>query len=77
MGADDPGLGPSRGAVEAAPQVDAGTSYGAPTAVEVELADLICGAVPSVEMVRMVNSGTEATMSAVRVARGLHEARGS
>ena len=51
-------------------QVDAGTSFGAPTAVEVELADLICGAVPSVEMVRMVNSGTEATMSAVRVARG-------
>jgi glutamate-1-semialdehyde 2,1-aminomutase len=51
-------------------QVDAGTSFGAPTEVEVELADLICNAVPSVEMVRMVNSGTEATMSAVRVARG-------
>jgi glutamate-1-semialdehyde 2,1-aminomutase len=51
-------------------QVDLGTSYGAPTELEVELARLICEAVPSVELVRMVNSGTEATMSAVRVARG-------
>jgi len=51
-------------------QIDAGTSFGAPTELEVELARLICGAVPSVELVRMVNSGTEATMSAVRVARG-------
>ena len=51
-------------------QVDRGTSYGAPTELEVELARIICEAVPSVEMVRMVNSGTEATMSAVRVARG-------
>ena len=51
-------------------QVDAGTSYGAPTEVEVELARLICSALPSVDKVRMVNSGTEATMSAVRVARG-------
>jgi len=51
-------------------QLDRGTSFGAPTEVEVELARLICEAVPSVEMVRMVNSGTEATMSAVRVARG-------
>ena len=51
-------------------QVDLGTSFGAPTELEVELARLICEAVPSVEMVRMVNSGTEATMSAVRVARG-------
>jgi glutamate-1-semialdehyde 2,1-aminomutase len=50
--------------------LDQGTSYGAPTAAEVELARLICEAVPSVELVRMVNSGTEATMSAVRVARG-------
>jgi glutamate-1-semialdehyde 2,1-aminomutase len=47
-----------------------GTSFGAPTALEVEMARLISEAVPSVEMVRMVNSGTEATMSAVRVARG-------
>ena len=51
-------------------QMERGTSYGAPTDLEVELARTICGAVPSVEMVRMVNSGTEATMSAVRVARG-------
>jgi len=51
-------------------QVEMGTSFGAPTALEVELARLICEAMPSVELVRMVNSGTEATMSAVRVARG-------
>jgi glutamate-1-semialdehyde 2,1-aminomutase len=47
-----------------------GTSFGAPTEQEVDLADAICDAVPSVEMVRLVNSGTEATMSAIRVARG-------
>lgn len=47
-----------------------GTSFGAPTAREVEIAELIVGMVPSVEKVRMVNSGTEATMSAIRVARG-------
>lgn len=47
-----------------------GTSYGAPTRLESELAELICELVPSVEMVRLVNSGTEATMSAVRLARG-------
>lgn len=47
-----------------------GTSYGAPTALEVEMAEEIIDAVPSVEMVRMVNSGTEATMSALRLARG-------
>lgn len=45
-------------------------SFGAPTAREVEMAELICSMVPSVEKVRMVNSGTEATMSAIRVARG-------
>lgn len=45
-------------------------SFGAPTSREVEMAELICSVVPSVEKVRMVNSGTEATMSAVRVARG-------
>ncbi|MEO1051612.1 MAG: glutamate-1-semialdehyde 2,1-aminomutase [Bacteroidota bacterium] len=45
-------------------------SFGAPTAKEVEIAELICSMVPSVEKVRMVNSGTEATMSAIRVARG-------
>ncbi|MEO6318745.1 MAG: glutamate-1-semialdehyde 2,1-aminomutase [Acidimicrobiales bacterium] len=47
-----------------------GTSYGAPTEREVLLAEAICERVPSVEMVRLVASGTEATMSAVRVARG-------
>jgi glutamate-1-semialdehyde 2,1-aminomutase len=45
-------------------------SFGAPTAREVEMAELICSIIPSVERVRMVNSGTEATMSAIRVARG-------
>ena len=47
-----------------------GLSFGAATAREVEMADLICEMVPSVEMVRMVNSGTEAVMSAIRTARG-------
>ncbi|HEY9282574.1 MAG TPA: glutamate-1-semialdehyde 2,1-aminomutase [Pyrinomonadaceae bacterium] len=47
-----------------------GTSYGAPTELEIEMAEEIISAVPSVEMVRMVNSGTEATMSALRLARG-------
>jgi glutamate-1-semialdehyde 2,1-aminomutase len=45
-------------------------SFGAPTRKEVEMAELICKMVPSVDMVRMVNSGTEATMAAIRVARG-------
>jgi len=47
-----------------------GTSFGAPTPLEVELAELVVGALPSVERVRFVNSGTEATMSAIRLARG-------
>ncbi len=47
-----------------------GATFGAPTELEVELAELVCEAVPSVEVVRMTNSGTEATMSAIRVARG-------
>lgn len=47
-----------------------GTSYGAPTEREVEMAETIVEMVPSIEMVRMVNSGTEATMSAIRLARG-------
>ena len=47
-----------------------GTTFGAPTQMEVELAELVCEAVPSVEVVRMTNSGTEATMSAIRLARG-------
>lgn len=47
-----------------------GTSYGAPTLMEIEMAELIKEMVPSIESVRMVNSGTEATMSALRLARG-------
>ncbi len=47
-----------------------GTTFGAPTELEVDLAELVCDTVPSMEMVRMTNSGTEATMSAIRVARG-------
>lgn len=47
-----------------------GLSYGAPTALEVEMAELVCRLVPSMEMVRMTSSGTEATMSAIRLARG-------
>jgi glutamate-1-semialdehyde 2,1-aminomutase len=54
-------------AVEAA--VKQGLSYGAPTAREVEIAEEVCKLMPSIEKVRMVNSGTEATMSAVRLAR--------
>ncbi|MEE2658453.1 MAG: glutamate-1-semialdehyde 2,1-aminomutase [Candidatus Latescibacterota bacterium] len=48
-----------------------GTSFGAPTDIEVEMAELICKIVPSVERVRMVNSGTEACMTAIRLARGV------
>ncbi len=46
-----------------------GTSYGMPTELEIELAEMVIRAVPSVEMVRFVNSGTEATMTALRLAR--------
>ncbi len=48
---------------------DASTSFGGPTALETDIAELICGMMPGVEKVRMVNSGTEACMSAIRVAR--------
>ena len=51
-------------------QIGKGISYGAATEAEVEMAQLMCGIVPSLEMVRMVNSGTEAVMSAIRTARG-------
>lgn len=50
--------------------IENGTSFGAPTELEVDMAKLITELVPSIEMVRMVNSGTEATMSAIRAARG-------
>ncbi|MBS1270789.1 MAG: Glutamate-1-semialdehyde 2,1-aminomutase [Gammaproteobacteria bacterium] len=55
-------------AVKAA--VDNGLSFGAPTTIETELASRICELIPSVDKIRMVNSGTEATMSALRLARG-------
>ena len=50
--------------------VDRGLSYGAPTAIETAMAEKVCELVPSIELVRMVSSGTEATMSAIRLARG-------
>jgi glutamate-1-semialdehyde 2,1-aminomutase len=50
--------------------LDKGSSFGAPTELEITLAEMVAAAVPSVEMVRMVSSGTEATMSAIRLARG-------
>jgi len=52
---------------DAAPQ---GLSFGCPTTKETELAKLVCNIVPSIEKIRMVSSGTEATMSAIRLARG-------
>jgi glutamate-1-semialdehyde 2,1-aminomutase len=51
-------------------QAEIATSFGAPTELEIELAELVKELVPSIELVRMVNSGTEATMSAIRLARG-------
>jgi len=51
-------------------QSEKGLSFGAPTELEIELADRICDIMPGMDMVRMVNSGTEATMSAIRLARG-------
>ncbi len=65
-------LGHGNEKIEAAVREAIGSSlsFGAPTAIEVEMAKLICAMVPSIEKVRMVNSGTEATMSAVRLARG-------
>lgn len=68
-------LGHAYPAVEAAihAALKNGASFGAPTAMEIELAQLIQEAMPCVEMVRMVNSGTEATMSAIRLARGATE----
>ncbi len=51
-------------------QATKGLSFGAPTAIETEMADLVCDLIPSMDMVRMVSSGTEATMTAIRLARG-------
>ncbi|MEM7582011.1 MAG: glutamate-1-semialdehyde 2,1-aminomutase [Acidobacteriota bacterium] len=53
--------------------LERGTTFGAPTQAEIELAELICSAFPAMNMVRMVNSGTEATMSALRLARAATE----
>src|SRR3989338_7065034 len=50
--------------------MERGLGFGAPTRIEVEMAELICRLVPSIEKVRMVSSGTEATMSAIRPPRG-------
>jgi glutamate-1-semialdehyde 2,1-aminomutase len=66
LGYDDPDV---MNAVSAA--LGRGMSYGAPTLDEIRLAELIISILPSMEMVRMVNSGTEATMSAIRLARGV------
>ena len=65
-------VGHSHPAVIAAVQgvIQHGLGFGAPTRIETEMADKVCELVPSVELVRMVNSGTEATMSAIRLARG-------
>ena len=64
MGADDCRLNAVKAAVEH------GLGFGAPTEIETTMADLVCELVPSMELVRMVSSGTEATMSAIRLARG-------
>ena len=65
-------MGHARGDVIAAvkARLDQGLSFGAPTEIEIEMAQTVCGIMPSMDMVRMVNSGTEATMSAIRLARG-------
>ncbi|TJY58968.1 glutamate-1-semialdehyde-2,1-aminomutase [Sinimarinibacterium sp. CAU 1509] len=65
-------LGHQQPAVMAAivEQAAIGVSYGAPTELEIDMADLLCSRVPGLDMVRMCNSGTEATMSALRLARG-------
>jgi len=63
------GHAPPEVADAVAAAVRRGTAYGATSELEIELAEMICAAVPSVEMVRFVNSGTEATMSALRLAR--------
>jgi len=51
-------------------QLDAGLGYGAPTVLETQMANLVCQLMPSIQKIRMVSSGTEATMSAIRLARG-------
>jgi glutamate-1-semialdehyde 2,1-aminomutase len=64
------GHGDARVRAAVAAQLDASVSFGAPTEIEIAMAEKVAAMVPSVESVRMVNSGTEATMSAIRLARG-------
>ena len=71
VGADDPRPRPSaRASRRCSARLRDGLSFGAPTAAEIEMAETIARLVPSIEMVRLVTSGTEATMSAIRLARG-------
>jgi hypothetical protein len=70
LGAADPRPRPSRGRRRRAGGGGEGLSFGAPTEREVEMAELLCSMLPSLDMVRLVSSGTEATMSAIRLARG-------
>lgn len=65
-------MGHARGdVIDAVKQrLDQGLSFGAPTEIEIEMAETVCNLMPGMDMVRMVNSGTEATMSAIRLARG-------
>ena len=70
MGTNDFGTQSSRDMQRCHRNSKKGLSFGAATELEVQMADLITSMVPSIEMVRMVNSGTEAVMSAIRAARG-------
>ena len=71
MGADDPGHAHPRVRAAVVAAMDLGSSFGAPTVREIDIAETVAAAVPSLEKVRFVSSGTEAAMSAVRVARGV------
>ncbi len=70
LGTDDPRPYPSGSYRGSKSGSDNGLSFGAPTVIETTMADKVCELVPSMDMVRMVSSGTEATMSAIRLARG-------
>jgi glutamate-1-semialdehyde 2,1-aminomutase len=69
VGTADPRARATRGGGRRRRAAKSGTSFGAPTAIEVELAELLVDALPSIEQVRLVSSGTEATMTAIRLAR--------
>ena len=70
VGAAHPGARPPEVVKAAQQAAERGLSFGAPTEQEIEMAELLCRLVPSIEQVRLVSSGTEATMSAIRLARG-------